>query len=456
MDFNTGGEKIPNFRLNKELIKVNDLVYDNTTEQAVELDYVLPDYYPEIFRIVKTTLTPRIVSRSYTAGRLTFEMSVVANILYLSENSNALQSIGQRLNYTKTVELGKPYLNINAQIIPRTDYVNCRAVNSRRIDLRGAIAIKVKVFAENPLEIIADAFGMNTRLKKRPIKYIANKNTGSKHMNIEEDYAIPANAPAVNSIIRTNAVVFPGDKKIIAGKLSVKGDAVIEILYSYEKDGQTGLEPLRITVPFHQIVDVDGIDDSYLAEAIYEIAGVDVTPRAENDGEARKLEIELDVNVLVTAIRQGNAEIVTDAYSTKYPLDYTRNEIELAEPPVVLNENISEKDSIMTEDVAISGIYDAWAEVNNIAATPDYDNKTITVSGNILSSAAVYDADNMPYILEHDDGFTHTIPYEELTAGTIVSAEVIPTTVSSALASENEVVVKTDLAVSVNVYNSAR
>ena len=37
----------------KEQICTKEIVYDNTVEQSVEMEYVLPDYYPNVFKILK-------------------------------------------------------------------------------------------------------------------------------------------------------------------------------------------------------------------------------------------------------------------------------------------------------------------------------------------------------------------------------------------------------------------
>ena len=50
------------FKVNREEIASAEVIFDDTQEQSVELDYVLPDYYPEIFRILKCVTTPGIVS----------------------------------------------------------------------------------------------------------------------------------------------------------------------------------------------------------------------------------------------------------------------------------------------------------------------------------------------------------------------------------------------------------
>ena len=40
-------------KLNKEIVSVKEAIFDGMQEQSVELDYILPDYYPEIFKLIK-------------------------------------------------------------------------------------------------------------------------------------------------------------------------------------------------------------------------------------------------------------------------------------------------------------------------------------------------------------------------------------------------------------------
>ena len=38
------------FKVNREIISSDEVVYDGFQEQAVEFDCILPDYYPDIFK----------------------------------------------------------------------------------------------------------------------------------------------------------------------------------------------------------------------------------------------------------------------------------------------------------------------------------------------------------------------------------------------------------------------
>ncbi|MGN0521670.1 MAG: DUF3794 domain-containing protein, partial [Eubacterium sp.] len=47
--------------------------------------YVLPDYYPEIFRIIKCTAEPKITSCAVSGDRVTYELTVCLKVIYCSE-----------------------------------------------------------------------------------------------------------------------------------------------------------------------------------------------------------------------------------------------------------------------------------------------------------------------------------------------------------------------------------
>ena len=131
-------------KVNREVITVCEELYSGVQEQSTELDYILPDYFPEIFRIIQARMEPRIESYAISDGVLTYELCVEICVLYCAQDSPAVHCVRQKLCYTRTVELGRQCEGIAAELIPKPDYVNCRAVNQRRIDLRGAVSVRIR------------------------------------------------------------------------------------------------------------------------------------------------------------------------------------------------------------------------------------------------------------------------------------------------------------------------
>ena len=120
---------IMDFKVNRETFVANRTILDTSCEQAVERDFVLPDYYPDIFRVMKCSLIPRVVSNSINGEKLNFDLSVIIRILYQSEGSSKINCLEQKMSYSKSVDINGECQNPMVKIIPRVDYVNCRVVN---------------------------------------------------------------------------------------------------------------------------------------------------------------------------------------------------------------------------------------------------------------------------------------------------------------------------------------
>ena len=232
-------------KVNREVITVCEELYSGVQEQSTELDYILPDYFPEIFRIIQARMEPRIESYAISDGVLTYELCVEICVLYCAQDSPAVHCVRQKLCYTRTVELGRQCEGIAAELIPKPDYVNCRAVNQRRIDLRGAVSVRIRATCGSQQEVIGDIFGLHAQTRKEPVTYTARRLHGVRTFTLSEVAELGEAKPAALQILRTDVQLLGGDARIIAGKLAAKGDAVVRLLYSCEG----GMESMQFTLP---------------------------------------------------------------------------------------------------------------------------------------------------------------------------------------------------------------
>ena len=70
-------------KLNREMLSMTRTILDASCEQAVEKDFLLPDYYPDIFRVLKCVIMPTVQSHSINGGKLSFDMAVLIRVLYV-------------------------------------------------------------------------------------------------------------------------------------------------------------------------------------------------------------------------------------------------------------------------------------------------------------------------------------------------------------------------------------
>ena len=92
-------------KINKEIVPSAQMIYDGVQEQTVELDYILPDYYPDIFRLIRCQTIPVITSYSVNGDKLSYELRCDINILYCGEEDSVLRCVTQRQSFSRTVDL---------------------------------------------------------------------------------------------------------------------------------------------------------------------------------------------------------------------------------------------------------------------------------------------------------------------------------------------------------------
>ncbi len=434
-------------KVTKEKTSSAEIIFAETNEQSIELDYILPDYHPEIFKILKCIATPHIISYDINGDKLNYEMTVCIRILYCAENSTAIQVIDQKLAYSKKIELGKNCINPHIKLIPQINYINCRAVNQRRIDIRGAVSTEVTVTDVVLTDVITDITGGGVQLKKSSVTYPSDYIKCNKTFTVSDEFELGASKPPVLNIIRSNAVIISSDKKIIANKLIIKGEICISMLYTYYIDDTDGIETMQFTIPFSQVIDMDGIDERFTSSADMSVISCEIEPRSNGDGVTKTVECNVKVNVFCSAYRTTTSDLAVDEYSTLYKTAYEKMEIKLELPPEPINSVCVVKNTLTSSESEISCIYDAWCTIKNSAVHNDAENNRFIINGVADYCIIGRDTEGIPVVYEKEEPFTAAVAIENISDNSQIDIKLIPLSCSYNLASDNSVEIKAEIKV---------
>ena len=443
------------FKINRETVSAAECVYEGVQEQGIELDYILPDYYPDIFKLVRCEVSPVIVDYTVSGDKIAYEMRCDIKILYCSESGGALQCVSQRQNFSKTVDMGKICDNGSVKLSPKTDHINYRAVNKRRLDMRGAVSVKIKVEGEKNQEVICDAFGLNVQVKKTPVRFAAKKLTAEKTLQLNEETEIPETQPAVANIVHCRCRASECDKKMISGKLLAKGDIEVKILYSWEKDGEGALEPLSFSIPYSQIVDMDGVDDSFECSVSAEVVCCDVTASSDKNGENRIIKCEAEVRITCCAVKTSSVMLCTDAYSTVHPCEVNSADIKAEQIPITYSRNFRHNAKICEGENVPQTVYSMWCTPKNINTHISDDGKTLVISGMLTYTMAAKDLSGMIVMPDKDETFEERVELDDVPQGTFIAVDIDVTGVSYNISSDSVLSAKADISAKVLVYSSS-
>jgi len=398
-------------KVNRETVFSAECVHDGNYEHSLELDYILPDYYPDVFKLVKSEVIPVITDYTINGTRLTYELRCDIRVLYCSESGNVLQCVTQKQTHSKTLELDNLSENPVVEIRSKCDHINCRAINQRRLDLRGAVSVKVKVIGEKSQQVVSDAFGDNVRLKKIPLSFSAQKITGKKLVQLSEDIELSSVMPSILSVARSECKAVTCETKAVSGKILAKGEATVHFLYSCEKDGEGALEPMEFTLAYSQMIDADGESGGFSVKP--EVIYCDVIPVQGKDGESRSVKCELEIQLVSSCVKSETIELGLDAYSTTYPCTTAYTGVKAEQVTVSRAYEIQNDIKFADSDGLPLKVYYMWCTPKNVSARILKDEKKISVSGMLTYSMAVRDASGMIAMPAKDEAFEEIFDLEE-------------------------------------------
>ncbi len=363
-------------KLDKEPVLLTETVYDGQTEQSIELEYVLPDYYPDVFKLLKCTLTPKIVSYSVSENKLFIDGVVYVRVLYLGEGSSEINVVEQRTAYSKTVELSRAVRSPRVYIFPSVDYCTSRAVSGRKIDIRGAVSLKIKVTGLYETELLGGAAGMGTQVSTSEIPVCDDRLIGGSQYIVREDIETGAGG-GITAILSSECTASVTDTKVISDKVVVKGEANVKALYLIKKSsGESSAEVMEATVPLSRIIDMNGVTDQHTTFAELDIMDFSLEIKPDDSGENRTFGCDMTVDCKVSAYKESQIKLVNDLYSTEYESSYTVASVRTEGMPRPVSVQCPLRSDVEYSDGNIGEIYDACCEIVSVTLSPDDNGKT--------------------------------------------------------------------------------
>ncbi len=282
-------------------------------EIPMETEILISDYLPQVFKIVKCFVKLVVLQKQLQQGRLTLDGYLRCIVYYQGEDGSGLCQTEQKIPFTKAIETPQFEYSIwSASIGGETEYLNCRAVNQRRVEVRGAYAISACIFTQVQKEIVSTVAEGGVQQKPMRLRGVRNLANLDKLITTEGEFAFDE-APTAVLDITGEAVVR--EVKVIAGKAVVKGE--IETALAYRSAAGEGLRGQMVQVPFQQIVDVDGLAEDCACLCTVEPVGFTLTGAGGGE-ESEQSQIAASALLHLRVYRGYELNGVADLFSTTH------------------------------------------------------------------------------------------------------------------------------------------
>lgn len=410
----------------------------------------MPDYCECIFKILKCKIVPKITSERIVGGKLVIDGTADIKIFYVGEEKYHIRCINQRQSFCKSVDLDDNYDNGTVTAFVKCNYVNCRAVNQQRIDIRGTVGIKATVSIEKNVNVLSNAEGMGLQTCTKKLTTLDKKLSASKEFTVEEELELGYGKPEIGEILDYSAVSETTDCKIIANKAIAKGEISLHLLYCSSEDKTP--EVMESTIAISQVIDISGITDDYSCSVIFDVIDASFELKQNNEGECRIICSEICIRAVASANRNTCASLINDAYSTCYELQTITEKVETQKLIDCICENHICKNTITIPQGELNCVYDISCDFINESCR--IDNGAIIVTGSLCTSVLAMDCENMPVLLEKSTFCEVELNVKPESENVIFSPSVSIVSVSYALTSEKEVEARAEIRVCGNLFKT--
>ena len=172
----------------KTEVYTNENVWTDSSELPIDVEFSLPDYCPDISKIFKCKTVARISSKSVSDKSITVDGSICITVLYCDKNNN-LCSYEYQYPFNKVKETDIDTKSCNLYATAKTDYINCRAVSGRKVDIHGAVTINLRLFCRQCNSVISDIDDCNIETRRMSTPSTSPMGYNEKYIIIEEEIA---------------------------------------------------------------------------------------------------------------------------------------------------------------------------------------------------------------------------------------------------------------------------
>ncbi len=353
--------------LEKTALKTTKTIFEGTPEQGFETDILLPDYCADITRILKCISNSKISQCSQNGGHIDIDGTVFVTVYYLS-SENKLNAYSTKMPFSKSVTINDSGALLAVKVSSQIQYINCRAVNPRRLDIRGAVTISLKAVSQCDCDVVCGC-DSGVELLKNTVSNLCDVGEISRPFSVKEETPSQNN---ITTILHTHATAVPTEVKVINNKLIIKGEMTVHVT-SANDQGET--QHASYIVPISQIADLEGVGEECAVCVDFDVTSLEVTPHTKDTSQI----LEIDAKLLLTASAKNTCEatVCEDCYGIKNDTFPKCENITVTTLLEHLNETKNYKNTFSLPE-GDTVICDLWFEEKPLTQT--FENGTLTLN----------------------------------------------------------------------------
>lgn len=361
--------------IENNVIRAFDKTCSLNARQNAEADFVLPDYFADISKILKCTVAPFTEAVSVSGDKVSVSGKVLFSLLYTGED-NMLYNFENEIKYTKVFQGQNTDITDNVIVSQFVSSHNYRALGPKRIEIKCDVRIFADIVSVKDFSIISSVESENLYTKTESKRIFMPVGSVQRDFSVNETVS-GITSSQIRCIMRKTCKVKFSEVKPISNKLFVKGECETNICY-LTVDGRISYS--TFSVPFSEVTDLYMLEENDLCTIKNADALVNVSVKEDGENNS-SFDVNINVYFTVNAVREKEITYIGDLYSSTQKITTEISEFNLTVNEEVLGKTFGIDFEADTFD-ADGEIADCFADSVRVTGEISDDKQCFIISGN--------------------------------------------------------------------------
>jgi len=345
-------------------------VMDTVLDKETEYDGSLPEYCPDVIRLIRVDCTPYVDGCECTSDKIHINGRIVYDVLYETDRRNKLRYCGFTQEFRHSADLPMHDLeNLHASCHAACSKITCKMLSPRRLVLRARLELHTTAHGEHVVSMLSTQPVEGMFFRKKQIRLDTVPETVANELRFDETLPLLQGEKNIGEIIFGCVALQPPQVTVTEGCAIAKTNAVVKVLYESE-DAEGGYCMTAKNVPLSVSIDDPAIRDGKHCVVSLAINAHSVLPELDQYGESRLLKATFSVGALATLVGSVEAEVADDLFSVAHEDTVARTEMTVPNLYDIADRSFTVDLKVPAEEPPFSALYDTSVRAGRIRATP--------------------------------------------------------------------------------------
>lgn len=377
--------------------------FDGVVTNELSADYILPDTYPDVKKILRVRARPVTIGRFVSGKRLEFS-GAVDYIVVFSADSTAGESSEHRSDTLHAVHFAAEYTgapgeleNLDSSEIVITPHIaacSARLQNPRKLSIKSTVATDVKLSKMIPCSPkIEGATTLEEEMKLERMTAIKptllEKAFTADHEQLSENLEPDASQPSIDEIVTCDADINFHEVKPTSGAdgltVVLKGEAIVDCIYKAQSEAGDYRSFTR-KLPLSYIVNADEYSEFFkdakpetlCASATGMLTELNAAVGENSYGERRVLELDMSFDINLKVMADAEVSLTLDVYAVNRDTGCDMRKLEVSNLGKIFSANFSVNEGLVRDELGLPGDAESGWNVVDTQADVSISSAAIT------------------------------------------------------------------------------